>query len=101
MKVELTLGTKQKAYKTLVWATPRSRIFHDHIEIDVQNIIPGTVGFTTDDSEPTEKSPVWDKPLRITETTNITLRAFAEDGANYLPWFNLCIHRFEAGENNQ
>ena len=86
-KVELSLGTKQKAYKTLVWATPRSRIFHDHIEIDVQNILPGTVlRFTTDDSEPTEKSPLWDKPLRITETTNITLRAFAKDGANYLPY---------------
>ena len=86
-KVDLSLGDKQKAYKTLVWATPRSRIFHDSIKVEVENILPGTLlRYTTDGSEPTEKSAVWDHPLTIKDTTKFIVRAFAEDGAHYLPY---------------
>lgn len=86
-QVELTLGDKLKAYETLVWSTPRTRIFHESVEVDVENILPGTVlRYTTDGSVPTVASPVWEAPVTIERTTQFTLLAFAEDGSKYTPY---------------
>ena len=86
-EVTLELGAKQKSYKTLVWSTPRTRIFHGSVEVDVENLIPGTiVRYTTDGSGPTANSPVWDGKVKIDATTTFNLRAYGGDGSTYLPY---------------
>ena len=83
----MELGAKQKSYKTLVWSTPRTRIFHGSVEVDIENLTPGTiVRYTTDGSEPTASSPEWDGAVTIDATTSFTLRAYGEDGSSYLPY---------------
>ncbi len=86
-QVELTLGEKLKSYETLVWATPRARIFHGSVTVDIENLLPGTViRYTTDGSVPTSDSTIWDTAISIDATTNFKLLAFAEDGSNYTPY---------------
>jgi hexosaminidase len=78
---------KEREYKTLVWATPRSRIFHDRAEVTFENLVPGTeLRFTTDGSEPDANSALYTEPIPIAGTTTFTVRAFGPDGARYRPW---------------
>ena len=85
--VELVLGEKLKTYKTLVWSTPRTRIFHGSVAVDVENLLPGTVmRYTTDGSDPTENSPHWEGPLQVDLTTVFKLRAYSENGSKYEPY---------------
>ena len=85
--VAVDLGPKQTSYKTLVWATPRSRIFHRSVEVEIENLIPGTIiRYTTNGREPTERSPVWDGAVRINSTTTFKLRAYGDDGSKYEPY---------------
>ena len=82
--VELMLGEKLKTYKTLVWSTPRTRIFHGSVKVDVENLLPGTVvRYTTDGTEPTENSSLWSDTVQIDSTTDFKLRAYGEDGSKY------------------
>ena len=83
----MTLGKKLKSYETLVWSTPRARIFHGSVTVDIENLQPGTViRYTTDGSIPTESSAIWEGAITIDATTNFKLLAFAEDGSNYKPY---------------
>lgn len=78
------LGEKLKTYKTLVWSTPRTRIFHGSVKVDVENLLPGTVvRYTTDGTEPTENSSLWSDTVQIDSTTDFKLRAYGEDGSKY------------------
>ena len=85
--VKLVLGEKLKTYKTLVWSTPRTRIFHGSVTVDVENLLPGTVlRYTTDGSEPTDTSPLWEGQVQVTSTTSYKLRAYSENGSTYEPY---------------
>ncbi|MBC8434861.1 MAG: chitobiase/beta-hexosaminidase C-terminal domain-containing protein [Verrucomicrobia bacterium] len=85
--VKLVLGEKLKTYKTLVWSTPRTRIFHGSVTVDVENLLPGTVlRYTTDGSEPTDTSPLWEGQVQVTSTTSFKLRAYSENGSTYEPY---------------
>ena len=83
-KVILDLGKKLKTYQTLVWATPRARIFHGSVKVNIENLLPGTlVRYTTDGSEPDLNSPEWKDAVEIDSTTAFKLRAYSEDGSQY------------------
>ena len=86
-KVTLSLGKKQTAYKTLVWSTPRTRIFHGSVNVGIENLVPGTVvRYTMDGSEPTERSPLWDGRVEVDRTTTFKVRAYGNDGSIYEPY---------------
>ncbi|MHC5056940.1 MAG: PA14 domain-containing protein [Planctomycetota bacterium] len=79
-----TLGAKTRTYKTLAWVTPRSRIFHDKVAVNAENLIPGTVlRYTLDGAEPGAGSPRFGGPITLDRTTTLRLRAFGADGATY------------------
>ena len=70
-----------------MWSTPRARIFHGSVTVDIENLLPGTViRYTTDGSVPTSDSPIWEAAITIDATSNFKLLAFAEDGSNYTPY---------------
>ena len=79
---------KNKAYKTLAWVTPRTRIFHKETTVRAENLTPGTVlRYTTDGEYPTQNSPLYPEDgLHIETTTALTFKAFGTDGASYLPF---------------
>jgi hypothetical protein len=83
-QVDMLLGQKTKSYKTLVWATPRSRIFHGFTEVDVENLVPGTIlRYTTNGTEPNASSRIWDGKIKVNLTTTFKIRAFGNDGSRY------------------
>ena len=85
--VTLELGKKLKAYKTLVWATPRARIFHGSVKINIENLLPGTeIRYTKDGSDPSPTSPIWKGAVEIDSTTAFKLRAYGKDGSRYEPY---------------
>ncbi|MCH2036060.1 MAG: PA14 domain-containing protein [Puniceicoccaceae bacterium] len=83
-KVTLKLGEKLKSYNTLIWATPRARIFHGSVKVNIENLLPGTLlRYTVDGSEPDSISPVWKDAVEIDSTTTFKLRAYSQDGSRY------------------
>ena len=85
-EVNYILGEKLKREKTLVWMHPKSEIFFNPILVSAENLIPGTiVRYTTDESLPTEKSPIFSNKIVIDTTTTFNIRSFGNDTA-YLPY---------------
>ena len=74
-QVELTLGEKLKSYETLVWSTPRARIFHGSVTVDIENLLPGTVVRYTTDGSVQHRLNIWDTAISIDATTNFKLLA--------------------------
>jgi hypothetical protein len=84
----LLSAEKIKAYKTLVWVLPRTRIFHKQTTVQAENIIPETdLRYTTNGSEPTADSPLFpENGVQIGSSTSFTFKAFGSDGATYAPY---------------
>ena len=89
MSAELHLNAeKNKSHKSLIWVTPRTRIFHKSTLVQAENLTPGTiVRYTKDGSVPDTKSPVFpDQGIEITNTTEFRFRAFGDEGSSYMPF---------------
>ena len=83
-KVTWNLGPKKKAPKTFVTIKPIERSFYKPLTINLQNLNRGTtLRYTLDGSEPTEKSPIYTKPLTLTKTCKVKMKAWDKWGQPY------------------
>ena len=85
-KASVILSEKKiKEYKTLVWVTPLTRIFHKKTIVKTENLIPKTIlRYSINGKTPTASSPVFpEKGLKITKNTDFAFRAFGNNGTKY------------------
>ena len=81
---EATPGTSNVGvnYKGLVqnepYFYPMGGIFNKAVEVEIRNLFEGVVRYTTDGSEPTILSPLYEKPLLFDSTTILRARIFRE-----------------------
>jgi hypothetical protein len=84
--VSLMLGEGKRTFNTQAYLTPHGRGFGDSIQVDVRNLMKGTVlRYTTDGSNPTASAAVCTGPLTFTRTTTLKARAFSDDGTIFTP----------------
>ena len=82
--VKLTLGHKQKAPKTFVSISPIERKFYHPLEITLQNLSQETsLRYTLDGSEPTKNSPLYTKPITLTQSCELKMRSWDKWGHAY------------------
>lgn len=59
-----------------------TNVFIDEGTVEVIKTMPGTeVRYTTDGTTPTVNSPLYEEPIKITETTDFTFRTFRSNGS--------------------
>jgi hypothetical protein len=58
-----------------------STVFVGETDVELECFRPGaSIQYTLDGTEPVKNSPVYSKPVHLTETTTLTMKAFWEDG---------------------
>ncbi|MBI9017077.1 MAG: chitobiase/beta-hexosaminidase C-terminal domain-containing protein [Phycisphaerae bacterium] len=78
-ELSLDLGKRTKSIPLLVRVTPFERTFVDDITINVAPMIAGShVRYTTDGSEPTETSKLYQGPLNFNHNATLKVRAFRQ-----------------------
>ena len=59
--------------------TPAGRIFPDFVKVKVScRTAQATIGYTTDGTEPTRSSPVYQTALMLTQSTMLKVKAFSD-----------------------
>lgn len=57
--------------------TPIAVVFDNSVMVEIDCKVPGAqIRYTTDGTKPTGKSPAYNGPFRLTETTKLTVRAY-------------------------
>lgn len=70
-----------KALPTRVSMSPARPQFASEVTVTITALAPGEIHYTTDGTEPTEKSPVYAAPLALHKTTTIKARNFVNGQA--------------------
>ncbi|OXU15736.1 PA14 domain-containing protein [Sedimentisphaera salicampi] len=84
--VEFTLGQRNRKFKTLAYLLPHSCDFANSISVKIDNLIDNTtLRYTTDGSEPSDKSPICTEVLKFDKSVDLRIRAFGHDGTVYKP----------------
>jgi len=82
----LHLGKTTVERRTLAVLTPGERVFGESIKVNVINLEPNTtLRCSTDGHDPGTSSPEYGGPIALTETTDLKLRAFTNDGVARSP----------------
>ncbi len=68
--------------------TPVAVLFEQPIEVTIENSVPGArIRFTTDGSEPTKDSPIYEGPIALNKTTKLTIKAY-KTGVGFSPTYS-------------
>ncbi|QBG48178.1 hypothetical protein EGM51_12540 [Verrucomicrobia bacterium S94] len=67
--------------------TPVAVIFDEPVEVEVRTRVPGAkIRYTTDGTEPGAQSPAYTKPIKLTKTTKLTVKAYKK-GVGFSPTY--------------
>lgn len=78
-----TLGKGKDAIKT-----PVARIFNEPVKITINSKVPGAIiRYSTDGSEPSKDSPLYEAPFTISESTRVMVKAYKR-GVGFSPTFS-------------
>ncbi len=69
-----------KTLPTQVILSPSKREFTGTVAVELKPLTPGSVHYTLDGSEPTDKSPLYSSPISLTKSTVIKERSFLPAG---------------------
>jgi len=62
-------------------------IFDEPIDVTIETRVPGTtIRYTLDGTEPVKTSPLYEGPIRLDETTRLTVKAY-KPGMGFSPVF--------------
>ncbi|QDU90285.1 hypothetical protein Pla175_36880 [Pirellulimonas nuda] len=65
--------------------TPVAVVFDHPIEVTIENRVPGArIRYTTDGTEPTKDSPIYNGPISLSKTTKLTMKAY-KTGVGFSP----------------